>query len=107
MGLHSGVPESLVYYYRRGRAKTDWGADKCPAGKLNAPELEEAVFGTVSGFPNDPEIYLGEMGRRQAFHRNTIESLTGELQALEGRSREERETEANILTLAARHNFSE
>ena len=26
---------------------------------------------------------------------------------MEGRSREERETEANILRLAARHNFSE
>jgi len=61
----------------------------------------------VSRFLNDPEIYLGEMGRRQALHRDTIESLTRELQALEGRSREERETEANILRLAARHNFSE
>jgi len=47
------------------------------------------------------------MGRRQALHRDTIESLTRELQALEGRSREERETEANILRLAASHNFSE
>ena len=106
--VYTGVcRKSLAYYYCRGRAKTDWGAEKCPAGKLNAPELEEAVFGTVSGFLNDPEIYLGEMGRRQALHRDTIESLTRELQALEGRSREERETEANILRLAARHNFSD
>ena len=106
--VYTGVcRKSLAYYYCRGRAKTDWGAEKCPAGKLNAPELEEAVFGTVSGFLNDPEIYLGEMGRRQALHRDTIESLTRELQALEGRSREERETEANILRLAASHNFSD
>ena len=61
----------------------------------------------MSGFLNDPEIYLGEMGTRQALHRDTIESLPRELQALEGRSWEERKIEANIVRLAARHNLSE
>ena len=35
--VYTGVcRKNLAYFYCRGRAKTDWGAEKCPAGKLNA-----------------------------------------------------------------------
>ena len=94
-------------HYCRGRAKQDWGADKCPAEKLNAPQVEAAVYETVCQFLSSPEVFLGEVNRRREIARYTVDSLKWELDQLDKEDRKEQEAEARAFRLASRVSISE
>ena len=63
------------YYYCRGRVKADWGAERCTASKLNAPQVEKSVYEMVVRFLRSPEGFLAEMRRRQGFQEESAASL--------------------------------
>ena len=85
----------------------DWGADKCSAEKLNAPDVEQAVYETVVHILECPEVYLGEVERRWQIQEQTLQSLRRELGELDRQERAEQEAEAQALRLAARFEVSE
>jgi hypothetical protein len=51
------------YYYRRGRTKQHWGAERCTAASFQTESLERAVFDTVTQILQAPEVYLEEVQR--------------------------------------------
>ena len=106
--VYTGVTRgNQSYYYCRGRAKVDWGADKCSAEKLRAQEVERAVYNIVVHVLESPEVYLGEVERRWQILEQTRLSLRRELDDLDKQERAEREAEAQALRLASRFEVSE
>ena len=95
------------YYYCRGRAKVDWGAQKCSTEKLKARDVEQAVYETVVHVLESPEVYLREVERRWQVQEQTINSLGMELAGLDRQAREEREAKAQAIWLASRFEVSE
>ncbi|MEE8158150.1 MAG: recombinase family protein, partial [Dehalococcoidia bacterium] len=106
--VYTGVTRGdHAYYYCRGRAKVDWGAQKCSAEKLKAQEVEQAVYETVVHVLESPEVYLGEVERRWESREQTINSLRRAVADLDRQAREEREAEAQAIRLASRFEVSD
>jgi len=106
--VYTGVTRGKYsYYYCRGRAKVDWGAQKCSAEKLKAQEVEKAVYETVVHVLESPDVYLGEVERRWHVQEQTINSLRRDLADLGRQEQEEREAEAQAIRLASRFEVSE
>jgi len=105
--IYSGVTrDSRSYYYCRGRTKQDWGADRCTAASFPAELLDRAVYDTVAGILQAPEVYLGEIQQQRELKEQTLKSLQAQLADLEVREREEQASETRAFRLAARIEIS-
>lgn len=106
--IYTGVTrQGNSYYYCRGRAKLDWGAQKCTAAGFEANSIEKVAYGAVAGFLQSPEVCLGEMERQRQLVEQTAQSMKKELAELDRKDRVEQEAEAQVLRLAARYGISE
>ena len=106
--VYTGITRgNRTYYYCRGRVKLDWGVDKCQAQKFQADQLEQAVYGGVTRFLTSPEVFLGEVHRRQEIEEHTVAALKEELEQLEQQDRKEGEAEVQAFRLASRFNITE